>query len=200
MNLPLFLTSFRFLLAPLLAVLVLAERPGTDLWALAVLWVAAGTDLLDGFLARRQGQTSVLGTLLDPIADKLLTSAAFVALMTLEWVPVWMVAIILGREYAVSGLRSLAATEGYTVGASDLGKAKMASQVACISFLILGARLPVFRPLGQVLLWLVVILALISALQYFQGLNSGMVLRILPRRLRWPLFLRRGRKEDVSTR
>lgn len=200
MNLPLILTSFRFLLAPLLAVLVLAERPGTDLWALAVLWVAAGTDLLDGFLARRQGQTSVLGTLLDPIADKLLTSAAFVALMALEWVPVWMVAIILGREYAVSGLRSLAATEGYTVGASDLGKAKMASQVACISFLILGARLAVFRPLGQVLLWLVVILTLISAFQYFQGLNSGMVLRILPRRLRWPLFLRRGRKEDVSTR
>lgn len=200
MNLPLFLTSFRFLLAPLLAVLVLAERPEADLWALAVLWVAAGSDLLDGFLARRQGQTSMLGTLLDPIADKLLTSAAFVALMTLGWVPIWMVAIILGREYAVSGLRSLAATKGYTVGASDLGKAKMAFQVAGISFLILGVRQPVFRPLGQVLLWLVVVLALISALQYFQGLNSGMVLRILPRRLRRPLFLRRGRKEDVSTR
>jgi len=139
-----------------------------DLWAVGVFLLAAVTDLLDGYLARKRGQITTLGILLDPIADKLLTFAAFVSLVELHLVPAWMVVIIVGREFAVSGLRSIASAEGYVLEPSELGKTKMVFQVVAITVIILeGHRFPVLRTLGQALLWGVVLFAVASAVQYF---------------------------------
>jgi len=102
--------------------------------------VASITDWLDGYLARLKGQVSTLGILLDPIADKLLISAAFVTLVEARLAPAWAVAIIIGREFAVSGLRSIAAAEGFAISASRMGKFKMLTQVVAITLLILGSR------------------------------------------------------------
>jgi CDP-diacylglycerol--glycerol-3-phosphate 3-phosphatidyltransferase len=140
-----------------------------DLWAVAVFLLAAVTDLLDGYLARKRSQITTLGILLDPIADKLLTSAAFISLVELHLVPAWMVVIIVGREFAVSGLRSIASAEGYVMEASELGKTKMVLQVVAITVIIMASprRVPVLHPLGEVLLWMVVLFAVASAVQYF---------------------------------
>src|SRR5882762_9267054 len=130
MNLPNLLTLLRIFFVPLLVAALLAEDPGSwwrslipmshDLFALGIFLVAAATDLIDGYLARRWGQITTVGTLLDPIADKLLISAALVSLVQIHLVPAWMVVLIIGREFAVSGLRSIAAAEGYTIEASDM--------------------------------------------------------------------------------
>lgn len=199
MNIPIFLTLLRIGLVPLLVVLLLAGRATTDLWAIVVLLVAAGTDLFDGYLARKKQQTTTLGTLLDPIADKLLTSAAFISLLFLQLVPAWAVAVILGREYAISGLRSLAAAKGFTVAASELGKVKMALQVASITTIILSVRFPILQPAGLAMLWLVVVIALISGLQYLSSYCAWGDLRSFLRRVKWPMLLRRRPKEDVPT-
>src|SRR5690349_24784183 len=102
-------------------------------FALLIFLVAAATDLLDGYLARRWGQITTVGTLLDPIADKLLISAAMISLVQVRATPAWMAVVIIGREFAVSGLRSIAASAGYTIKASELGKTKMIAQVIAIS-------------------------------------------------------------------
>jgi CDP-diacylglycerol--glycerol-3-phosphate 3-phosphatidyltransferase len=109
-----------------------------------------------------------LGILLDPIADKLLISAAFVSLVDMHLVPAWMVVIIIGREFTVLGLRNIASAEGFTIEASTLGKTKMVLQVCAVAVLIVGARHPSIKPLARILLWLVVISALVSAAQYFR--------------------------------
>src|ERR1700721_2763192 len=152
MNLPNILTLARIFLVPLLVAALLAD--GTSLnwseWvpvsreilALCVVLAAAATDLLDGYLARRLGQVTTVGTLLDPIADKLLISAALVSLVDVHRVPAWMVILIIGREFAVSGLRSIAASGGYTIEASELGKTKMVAQVGAIALVTVGIRWP----------------------------------------------------------
>src|SRR2546428_5548119 len=166
MNIPNLLTIARIFFVPLLvAALVgksVAVRVGglviTNEWlALAIFLVAAGTDLLDGFLARRWGQITTIGTLLDPIADKLLISAALISLVQVHAAPAWMVVLIIGREFAVSGLRGIAAAEGYTIKASELGKTKMIAQVVAISVLLLGIRYPELARLGAWLMWGVVV-------------------------------------------
>jgi CDP-diacylglycerol---glycerol-3-phosphate 3-phosphatidyltransferase len=138
-----------------------------ELWAVAVFLIAATTDLLDGYFARKRAQVSRLGTLLDPIADKLLTAAAFISLVEIQLIPAWVVVIIVGREFAVSGLRAIASSEGFIIQASDLGKTKMVLQVAAITAIVLERRFPVLRLPGTLLLWLVVVSALVSAAQYF---------------------------------
>jgi len=177
MNVPNSLTIARIFFVPLLvAALVgksVAVRVGglvlTNEWvALAIFLAAAATDLLDGFLARRWGQITTIGTLLDPIADKLLISAALISLVQVQAVPAWMAVLIIGREFAVTGLRSIAAAEGYTIKASDLGKTKMICQVVAISFLLLGIRYPEAARLGNWLMWGVVVFTIASALDYFR--------------------------------
>src|SRR5271166_2186433 len=127
MNLPNTLTLARIFLVPLLVAALVqqnfsvgwSDQPiANEFVALIIFLVAAGTDLLDGYLARRWGQITTVGTLLDPIADKLLISAALISLVQIKLVPAWMVVLIIGREFAVSGLRSIAAAEGYTIRAS----------------------------------------------------------------------------------
>jgi CDP-diacylglycerol--glycerol-3-phosphate 3-phosphatidyltransferase len=167
MSLPNSLTLLRIFFVPLLVALLLTKEPNMDLWAVGVFLLAATTDLLDGYLARRRAQISRVGILLDPIADKLLTSAAFISLVELQQIPAWIVVIIIGREFAVSGLRSIASAEGFTMPASDLGKTKMVLQVVAITVIVLERRYPPLQPLGDVFLWLVVGIALLSAAGYF---------------------------------
>src|SRR3982751_4267860 len=138
MNLPNALTILRIFFVTLLVAALVQEsalyqiggvRITNDWLSLAIFLAAAATDLLDGYLARRWKQVTTIGTLLDPIADKLLVSAALISLVQVRSLPGWMAVLIIGREFAVTGLRSIAATEGYTIKASDLGKTKMFSQV-----------------------------------------------------------------------
>lgn len=168
-NLPNALTLFRIFLVPFLVVVLLTKFAGREFVGLAIFLVAAITDFLDGWLARRRNQTTRLGALLDPIADKLLMSAAFISLVEMDpsHVPAWMVVIVIGREFAVSGLRSIAAQQGVTIAASPLGKGKMVSQVVAISLLILGYELGQFRVVGTVALWAVMLFALASGVDYF---------------------------------
>jgi CDP-diacylglycerol--glycerol-3-phosphate 3-phosphatidyltransferase len=176
MNLPNALTIGRMFLVPLLVVVLLTEFEGRRILGIskevvgaAIFALASLTDWLDGYLARRRRQVTWLGQMLDPIADKLLTSAAFISLVQLNLAPAWMVALIIGREFAVTGLRSVAYTRGVTMPASPLGKIKMASQVTAILLLILGwGPLPVLAPIGHAALWVVMLTAVASAIDYYR--------------------------------
>lgn len=145
MNLPNSLTLLRIFIAPLLVVVLLTRF--SESWfgvpqhigAVVLFLTAAGTDWLDGYLARKRKQVSRLGILLDPIADKLLISSALISLVENKLAPAWAVVIIIGREFAVSGLRSIAATEGWAIAASTAGKFKMVSQVLAITFLLMSS-------------------------------------------------------------
>ena len=171
MNVPNALTILRIFFVPLLVAVLVQDKGAfavTKEWlALAIFLVAAGTDLVDGYLARRWKQVTTVGTLLDPIADKLLISAALISLVQVRVLPAWMAILIVGREFAVSGLRQIAAAEGYTIKASDLGKTKMLSQVVAVSCMLLAVRHPALRGPGMVLMWIVVVFAMLSAFSYF---------------------------------
>jgi CDP-diacylglycerol--glycerol-3-phosphate 3-phosphatidyltransferase len=176
MNLPNALTVTRIFLVPLLVVVLLTKFEGhalvgvpTPLVGAAIFGLASFTDWLDGFLARRRGQVTSLGRMMDPIADKLLTSAAFISLVQLGLAPAWMVALIIGREFVITALRSLAYTRGFTIPASPLGKAKMASQVTAILVLLFASGpFPWLAWVGYVTLWAVMLLAVVSAVDYYR--------------------------------
>jgi len=175
LNLPNSLTLLRIFLVPILVAILLTRFEGKELWGVAVFLLAASTDFLDGYLARKRGEVTTLGKLLDPVADKLLVSAAFISLVQLELAEAWMVVIIIGREFAVMGLRSVASSQQITIPASVWGKYKMASQVITIALLIFGdhpwgpsaAVGTKVKTLGWYALWVVVILAILSAVDYF---------------------------------
>ena len=176
MNLPNSLTLLRIFFVPLLIVILLTRSPTVgmfgftihfEVWGVLILLLAAATDWADGYLARRRKQVTTLGILLDPIADKLLISAAFIALVDMHLVKAWMVVIIIGREFTVLGLRNIASAEGFTIEASTLGKTKMILQVCAVAIFIVTARHPSLNIMGLALMWLVVISALVSAAQYF---------------------------------
>src|SRR5208283_6116381 len=126
MNIPNALTILRIFFVPLLVATLVEDNawvrlPVTNEWlALGIFLAAAFTDLLDGYLARRWKQVTTVGTLLDPIADKLLISAAMISLVQVRMLPGWLVILVISREFAVSGLRSISAAEGYTIKASEL--------------------------------------------------------------------------------
>jgi len=196
LNLPTALTLTRIFLVPLLVVVLLTPPwamakvsellRGMDsvAWvgdlidwlgewreivAVAIFLIAASTDWLDGYLARRRDEVTTLGKLLDPIADKLLTVSAFISLVELQLAPAWMVVVIVGREFAVSGMRSIAASRGVVIDASRWGKYKTVSQVVAISLLILTKYVEqvLFVNLGKAALWVVILLAIGSMLDYF---------------------------------
>jgi CDP-diacylglycerol--glycerol-3-phosphate 3-phosphatidyltransferase len=206
MNLPNSLTILRIFFVPLLVAALVQENVRVPLgslivtneWlALAIFLVAAATDLLDGYLARRWKQVTTIGTLLDPIADKLLISAALISLVQVGALRGWMAILIIGREFAVSGLRSIAASEGYTIKASDLGKTKMASQVVAISCMLLSVRHPALRALAVVLMWVVILFAVLSAISYFRKFWHKVDERIKQRRRRELLTLERKRQKAL---
>jgi len=178
-NFPNSLTLVRIFLVPLLvAALVLHNFQITwgsrvivanDFFALIVFLAAAATDLLDGYLARRWKQVTTVGTLLDPIADKLLISAALISLVEMRLLPGWMVILIISREFAVSGLRSIAAAEGYPVKASEIGKWKMVFQVVGVALVMMSIRWSGLRPYALGAMWAVVVFGVWSAIDYFRN-------------------------------
>jgi CDP-diacylglycerol--glycerol-3-phosphate 3-phosphatidyltransferase len=175
MNLPNLLTILRIFFVPLLVAALVQEGfwlpvpfVSRQFLALTIFLVAAATDILDGYLARRWQQITTVGTLLDPIADKLLISAALVSLVQIRQVPAWMVILIIGREFAVSGLRSIAAAEGYTIKASELGKTKTAMQVLAISLVMISIHYPEFAQVALWAMWGVVVFSTVSAIDYFR--------------------------------
>jgi CDP-diacylglycerol--glycerol-3-phosphate 3-phosphatidyltransferase len=203
MNLPNILTIARIFFVPLLVAALVQQSITirfrdviiTNEWlALAIFLSAAATDLLDGYLARRWGQVTTIGTLLDPIADKLLISSALIALVQDGAVPAWMVILIVGREFAISGLRSIAAAEGYTIRASDLGKTKMVAQVAAISVALLSTRHPSLNSAAYWMMWVVVVFAILSALGYFRKFWRKIDIRVKKRRRQELLRMERRRK------
>jgi CDP-diacylglycerol--glycerol-3-phosphate 3-phosphatidyltransferase len=206
MNIPNALTILRIFFVPLLVAALVQEtvwfqvdgvRVTNDWLSLAIFLVAAGTDLLDGYLARRWKQVTTIGTLLDPIADKLLISAALISLVQIHVLPGWMAVLIIGREFAVSGLRSIAAAEGYTIKASDLGKTKMFSQVVAISVMLPSVRHPGLRPVGMALMWGVVFFSLVSAVSYFGKFWHKVDESVKLRRRRELLTLERRRQRAM---
>jgi CDP-diacylglycerol--glycerol-3-phosphate 3-phosphatidyltransferase len=174
-NVPNSLTLLRIFLVPFLVVVLLTKFYGREFVGLSIFLVAAVTDFFDGYIARRSKKITRLGALLDPIADKLLMSAAFISLVELGLAPAWMVVIIIGREFAVSGLRSIAAQQGVTIAASPLGKSKMISQVVAIALLILHPQLGEFTILGKLALWLVMLFALVSGIDYFLKFSRAVI-------------------------
>jgi len=191
MNLPNSLTLLRIFFVPVLIVVLLTRSPNFELWGfemhfevwgVLVLLLAAATDWADGYFARRRLQVTTLGILLDPIADKLLISAAFISLVDMHLVKAWMVVIIIGREFTVLGLRNIASAEGFTIAASALGKTKMVLQVCAVAVVIAAARHPALANIGNLLVWLVVVSALVSAAQYFLRFWSHLDDRIKQRR------------------
>jgi CDP-diacylglycerol--glycerol-3-phosphate 3-phosphatidyltransferase len=176
LNLPNALTLVRMVLVPLFVVVLLTEFEGPrvvgmskELLGAVIFALASATDWLDGYLARRRRQVTWFGQVMDPIADKLLTSAAFISLVQLGLATAWMVALVIGREIVVTGLRSLAHTKGITIVASPLGKGKMASQVTAILLLLVGAGpLPFLAPIGRMAMWVVMALAVVSAIDYYR--------------------------------
>ncbi|MBV8071918.1 MAG: CDP-diacylglycerol--glycerol-3-phosphate 3-phosphatidyltransferase [Acidobacteriaceae bacterium] len=177
-NLPNLLTLVRIFLVPLLVAALVQQNFGirwngklfvaNDVLALILFLAAALTDLLDGYLARRWKQVTTVGTLLDPVADKLLISAALISLVEIRLLPGWLVILIISREFAVSGLRSIAAAEGYTVKAGELGKTKMMLQVVGVAMIMISIRVPALRFYALSVMWLVVISGLASAVDYFR--------------------------------
>lgn len=160
-NLPNKLTILRIFMVPLLVV-VLLTRYSLNLAAL-IFSLAALTDWLDGYIARSTDQITDLGKLLDPIADKLLLAAAFISLVDIGRAPAWMVVVIVGRELAITGLRSLIANKGIIIVSSNLGKYKTVSQIIAVLLLILN---PVPH-LGHISLWIALLLTLVSGVDYF---------------------------------
>ena len=177
-NLPNLLTLFRIFLVPLLVAALVQQNftvhwgnrllVANDFFALIVFLAAALTDLLDGYLARRWKQVTTVGTLLDPVADKLLISAALISLVEIRLLPGWLVILIISREFAVSGLRSIAAAEGYPIKAGELGKSKMMFQVVGVALVMLSIRWSALRPYALAAMWALVAFGLASAFDYFR--------------------------------
>ena len=167
MNLPNKLTMGRILAIPLFVVLLLM---GYRVWACVIFIAAALTDMLDGKIARKYNLVTNFGKLMDPLADKLLTMSAFLCLVELHQIPAWMVIVILGREFIITGMRQVAASEGIVIAAAWSGKIKTALQMVAIPLLILqNWPCSVYFnnfPLDQIVLWAAVVMTIVSGMEY----------------------------------
>lgn len=180
LHLPNALTVSRILLIPVFVVFFMDPTPERSLWAAGVFGLAALTDALDGYLARRWGQVTSLGQLLDPIADKLLVLTALFLLVDVDQVEVWVAIVLAGRELFVTGLRGVAAREGIILSAETTGKLKMATQVIAILFLMVDGALAStfdFYLWGTGILFVALALSVFSAAQYCRQF----VILVLPR-------------------
>jgi CDP-diacylglycerol---glycerol-3-phosphate 3-phosphatidyltransferase len=187
-NLPIGLTLTRIVAVPLLILFLISSSRVHALIAAAIFVAASITDWLDGVLARRRNQVTTLGTLLDPIADKLLVAAALVSLLAIDKVEPWMVVIIVGRELAVTGLRAVAAGVGVIVPASRLAKWKTVSQYIAVTMLIFekGLVSPSFHVVATGVLWAALGLTIVSAVDYFYRFFRKADYRaIVPEEERW---------------
>jgi CDP-diacylglycerol---glycerol-3-phosphate 3-phosphatidyltransferase len=162
------LTMFRVLAIPLLIVLLMYDNRPAAILAALVFTIAAITDYLDGYIARRYALISSLGKILDPLADKMLVSTAFIMLVSLDRVPAWLVCIIIGRELAITGFRNVISEHGDDASASMLGKYKTGFQIAAlipllIHFKYLGID---FHTVGSLLLWIALVFTIWSGIDY----------------------------------
>ncbi|MBI3478470.1 MAG: CDP-diacylglycerol--glycerol-3-phosphate 3-phosphatidyltransferase [Acidobacteria bacterium] len=214
MNLPNYITLTRIASVPLLIWILISPRFSSvhgekELLASTVFILASITDGIDGYLARKRGQITTMGMLLDPLADKLLIAAAFITLVQFNpaMVPAWMAVVVIAREFLVSGLRSIAASEGFTIEASELGKFKMLVQIISVVAVILAHRwhewhlfsfyiLPVYW-IALLAIWFMVLLSLVSAIDYFIAFWSRIDRKSEQRRRR-SFVLSRRRKRDVQ--
>jgi CDP-diacylglycerol--glycerol-3-phosphate 3-phosphatidyltransferase len=171
LNVPNVLTVLRILAVPVLVVALLEETPDGDVIAAAVFALAAITDGLDGYIARRRQQVTTFGKLMDPLADKMLVIAALISLVSLDRLAAWVAMVIIARELAVTGLRGLAAERGVVIAASWLGKVKTALQIAAVLALIAFDPTPVW---ADVLLYVAVAVTVISGADYFFGIRKRM--------------------------
>jgi CDP-diacylglycerol--glycerol-3-phosphate 3-phosphatidyltransferase len=186
MNLPNSITMSRIVMIPLLLWILTAHFPwlhvhGSQEITASVLFVLASiTDGLDGYLARKRGQVTTVGVLLDPIADKIMVAGALIALVAYnpDVVKVWIVVVIIGREFLISGLRSIASSEGFTIQASDLGKLKTVIQIICVVSAILahgwyqwqfGVLIVPVKWIAIAAIYFTVLVSSISAIDYFVG-------------------------------
>jgi CDP-diacylglycerol--glycerol-3-phosphate 3-phosphatidyltransferase len=185
MNLPNSITMSRIVMIPLLLWILTPHFPwhahGAQEITASVLFVLASiTDGLDGYLARKREQITTMGVLLDPIADKVMVAAALIALVAYnpEVVKVWIVVVIIGREFLISGLRSIASSEGFTIQASDLGKLKTVVQIVCVVSAILahgwyqwqfGMLIIPVKWIAIAAIYFTVLVSSISAIDYFAG-------------------------------
>ena len=171
LNAPNILTVLRILMIPVIVAALLNETKEGDVIAAGLFALAALTDGLDGYIARRQRQETTFGKLMDPLADKLLVTAALVSLVSLDRLAAWVAMVIIAREFAVTGLRSVAAERGVVISASWQGKAKTGLQVAAIFGLIAFED----SPLGvDILVYAAVAMTVISGADYFLGLKRHM--------------------------
>jgi len=190
-NLPIALTLCRIVLVPLIIVFLISSSRVHVLIAAVIFIAASLTDWLDGRMARRRNQVTRLGTLLDPVADKLLVAAALVALVQVDMIDAWVAVVIIGRELAVTGLRGVALSMGIVIPASPLGKAKTVSQYVALTILILEKGVPgdfgPFHEFSQTVLWLALALTVLSGAQYFYRffLRAGAKVLVKDRE-RWP--------------
>jgi CDP-diacylglycerol--glycerol-3-phosphate 3-phosphatidyltransferase len=175
-NIPNALTLFRIFLVPLLVVVLLTEVPDKEYWGLGIFLLAALTDALDGIIARRTKKVTTIGAMLDPIADKLLMSAAFISLVELQQVPAWMVTLIVGREFSVTALRMIALENGVAISANWLGKAKTTSQIITVSILIFSLNSDRWHVIALTALWITVALTVASMVVYFWQ-NRGVLIQ-----------------------
>lgn len=176
LNLPNLLSIFRILLVPPLVVVLLTRFEDKEWWGLALFLLAAVMDFFDGYLARRRKQVTRLGTLLDPAADKILVSAAYISLVEMSpaIVPSWIVVVIIAREFAVGSLRSFAAAENLVIPAGVSGKIKTVVQIVSISLLIIHNKLeelqhlaPWLQHLAPWSLWVAMLITVYSGGEYF---------------------------------
>jgi CDP-diacylglycerol--glycerol-3-phosphate 3-phosphatidyltransferase len=214
-NLPNYITLSRIAAIPLIIWILTTTYFASDQLTMRVVLasglfiLASITDGLDGYLARRRGQITTMGMLLDPLADKLMIAAAYITLVQLipSIVSVWVVVIIVGREFLISGLRSIAASEGFTIEASELGKLKMVAQIVSVVAAILAIRwnywplfagliLPV-RLIAIMSIWFMLAVSVISAADYFWGFWKKIDKRV-ERRRRRPFILSRRKKRAMQ--
>ena len=179
LNLPNKLTLIRMFLAPIYLALMLIEFPYHYIVALAVFAVASLTDMLDGKIARKNNLITVFGKLLDPLADKMLTTAALLAFMREGWCSIWIVMIVLTREFAVAGVRLIATAQGIVIPANYWGKAKTVSQMVFTIVIMLLAELDAtfdifandgwftLARVSNIMLWITAVLTVVSGITYF---------------------------------
>jgi len=171
MNLPNKLTLLRIFLIPIFLLVFLIRIPYGQYIATAIFIIAASTDGLDGYIARKRKQVTNLGKLMDPLADKLLITAALIVLVELRLISGWIAFIIIGREFFVTGLRTLAAAEGVIIAASKLGKLKTISQIVAITAILLNLAI------GKYLMYLAVIFTLWSGIDYYLKARKNLRLK-----------------------
>jgi CDP-diacylglycerol--glycerol-3-phosphate 3-phosphatidyltransferase len=168
------LTLFRMASVPLIVILLMFPGRACTFIAALIFTAAAITDFLDGFFARQRGLVSNFGKVMDPVADKVLVSTSFIMITSLGWIPAWIVCIIIGREIAVTGLRSIIVDNGQDVSASSLGKYKTGFQIAAIIPLLIHFRYLTidFHAIGIIFLWPALILTVWSGMNYFIKFGS----------------------------